>query len=102
MEVVIKKHEDETIIAIEGRLDTVSAMKFSSGFIEQIMEPSMKKLILDCEKLSFISSAGLRVFLVLSKVAKSKNVDMIIRKVDDTIKDIFDMTGFSDIFTLEK
>ncbi len=102
MKVDIKKHEDEVIIAIEGRFDTASAMQFESRFVDEIMEPSTKKLILDCEKLYFITSAGLRVFLVLSKVAKSRNVAMIIRKMDDTIKEIFDMTGFSNILNLEK
>jgi len=100
MKVNIEQQEHETLISIEGRLDTMHAAEFERA-ANQIKESSMEKVILDCTQLSYISSSGLRIFLSLQKAATTKKGLLIVRNMNDTIKEIFDMTGFTNLFIFE-
>ncbi len=94
-----KKIENgKAILMPEGRLDTTTASQMDSAVKEAL--PGITELILDLEKLEYISSAGLRVLL---SAQKSMNIQgkMIIRNVNETITEIFEVTGFSDILTIE-
>lgn len=89
---------DAAVFRLEGRLDTVTAPD-----LEQALQASLggiSELILDFEKLEYISSAGLRVLLSTQKTMMKKG-GMKIRHVNDVISEIFDVTGFSDILTIE-
>ncbi len=95
----IKKNIDGSVesIALEGRLDTVTAPLLESeiqGKLDGITE-----LQLDFAKLAYISSAGLRVLLSAQKIM-NKQGKMVIKNVCAEIKEIFEMTGFSDILTV--
>ena len=97
----IKKtvEEAKAVFALEGRLDTVTAPDLEKdlmGIIEGIDE-----LVLDFGGLDYISSAGLRVLLSTQKMMNKKEGAMKIINVKDVIMDIFDMTGFLDILTVE-
>lgn len=89
--------DDELVIALEGRLDTNTASDLESEVQNLTM---VKNLIFDFEKLDYISSAGLRILLSCQKKMDLQG-KMIIKNVNDSIKDIFDMTGFSDLLTIE-
>ena len=96
---ISKKIENEnTIIALEGRLDTVTAPELEKE-LKDILEGS-KSLTFDFAKLEYISSAGLRVILAAQKVM-SKQGEMKVCNVNETIMEIFEVTGFSDILTIE-
>ncbi|MBQ1311198.1 MAG: STAS domain-containing protein [Blautia sp.] len=85
-------------LALEGRLDTTTAPSLEGelkGFIDGITE-----LVFDMEKLEYISSAGLRVLLSAQKIMK-KQGDMKLIHVSDEVNEIFEVTGFSDILTIE-
>ena len=82
----------------EGRIDTVTAPEFEQA-IKDVL-PGIKTLRLDFGKLDYISSAGLRVILFAQKAMNSQG-DMVICNAKDEIKEIFDITGFSDILTIE-
>ena len=86
------------IVTLEGRLDTASA----SGLEKQIMEnlDGMSKLVFDFKTVEHVSSAGLRVLSSTQKVMKNHG-EMVIRNVSDEVKDFFDVTGFSEILTIE-
>lgn len=58
-------------------------------------------MILDFDKLDFVSSAGLRVLLLIQKKSKALNGSLVIKNVKPEIQEVFDMTGFSDILTIE-
>ncbi len=95
----IKKNIEGSVesIALEGRLDTVTAPLLESeiqGKLDGITE-----LQLDFAKLAYISSAGLRVLLSAQKIM-NKQGKMVIKNVCAEIKEIFEMTGFSDILTV--
>ena len=83
---------------LEGRLDTVTAPELESELKASL--PDLTTLILDFDKLDYISSAGLRVLLSTQKVM-AKQGEMKITHVSETIMDIFDITGFVDILTIE-
>ena len=85
-------------IALEGRLDTVTAPE-----LEAELKDSTEKadaLVFDLTKLDYISSAGLRVLLSAHK-AMSKKGGMKVTHVNEIVQEVFDVTGFSDILTIE-
>ena len=84
--------------ALEGRLDTVTAPELEQALKESISDVS--ELTLDFEKLDYISSAGLRVLLSTQKIM-TKQGEMAVSNVNETILEIFDVTGFTDILTIK-
>ncbi len=96
---IIKNSEGKTLnIALEGRLDTTTAPKLEAEFKQSISDNT--ELNLDFAKLEYISSAGLRVLLAAQKVM-NKQGKMVIRNVNDVISEVFEVTGFVDILTIE-
>lgn len=85
-------------VALEGRLDTVTAPDLEKELKEILSD--LTELTLDFGKLDYISSAGLRVLLSAQKVM-TKQGEMKITSVNETIMEIFEVTGFSDILTIE-
>ena len=88
----------ELKIVLEGRLDTMSAPELE-GELKNSVE-GVTSLIFDIKDLQYISSAGLRVLLSAQKVM-NKQGSMVIRGANDDIMEIFEVTGFSDILTIE-
>ena len=88
----------KTCFVLEGRLDTTTAPEFEEELKADL--PETKELTLDFEKLEYISSAGLRVLLSAQK-AIAKHGEMKVIHVNDAIMEIFEITGFSDILTIE-
>jgi anti-anti-sigma factor len=66
-----------------------------------VQEDASGTIILDCEELTYISSSGLRVFLTLRKAAAMKGGKVIIRNINDNIRNVFMMTGFLNLFDIE-
>lgn len=88
----------ETILAIEGRLDTNTA-----GELEQAVKAAFDgctSLVFDLKELAYVSSAGLRVLLLAQKTM-NKQGNMTIRNVTENVMEIFDVTGFVDFLTIE-
>lgn len=83
-------------IALEGRLDTTTAPEFES-FIGKNYDGN-GAIVIDCEKLTYISSAGLRVLLSAQKKTKGS---MKLIKVCELVMEVFEMTGFADILVIE-
>ena len=88
----------ELTVTITGRLDTTTAPQLEAEFKQNI--GGVEKLILDFSALEYLSSAGLRVLLAAQKVM-NKQGEMIIKNVNETINEIFEVTGFIDILTIE-
>lgn len=89
---------NELTIALTEKLDTTSAPELEEELGKSL--EGVTKLIFDFAELSYLSSAGLRVLLNTQKLM-SKKGEMIIRHCNDVVMDIFDMTGFSTILTIE-
>lgn len=96
---IIKNSDGKTLnIALEGRLDTTTAPQLEAELKQSVADNT--ELGLDFAKLEYISSAGLRVLLAAQKVM-NKQGKMIIRNVNDVIAEVFEVTGFADILTIE-
>ena len=93
-----KQNDKEMTLILLGRLDTTTAPKLEAELKESL--PGVEKLVLDFEKLDYLSSAGLRVLLATQKTM-NKQGKMVVRHVNDTIAEIFEVTGFCDILTIE-
>lgn len=85
-------------VVLEGRLDTTTAPSLESE-LKSCLD-NVTNLVFDMKDLQYISSAGLRVLLSAQKVM-NKQGTMIVRNASDDVKEIFDVTGFSDILTIE-
>lgn len=98
MEINLTKSENAMNIALEGRLDTTTAPQLETKISAEIAD--VKELVLDFAKLDYISSAGLRVVLAAQKIM-NKQGSMVLRNVNPDIMEVFNITGFSDILTIE-
>lgn len=88
----------ELVIALTGRLDTTTAPELDAEIKQSIA--GIDKLVLDFTALEYLSSAGLRVLLSAQKTM-NKQGEMIIKNVNETIYEIFEVTGFIDVLTIE-
>lgn len=96
---VTKTEEGKNLtIALEGRLDTSTAPQLEQAISESIK--GKENLVLDFAEIAYISSAGLRVLLSAQKIM-NKQGKMVIRNVCDVVKEVFEVTGFNDILTIE-
>ena len=93
------QEKGKLILAIEGRLDTTTAPRLQDVLIPAFDEA--KQIELDFTQLSYVSSAGLRTLLIGQKTARSKEASMTLRGVSEEIRQIFEMTGFDDMLTIE-
>lgn len=100
MEVKIELIENQTIIKIIGRVDTATSSEFEKS-IAPVLESDMKNIVLDCKDFEYISSTGLRLFLILQKTAQAKMGSLVIKNMNDDIKSVFNMTGFTALFKFE-
>ena len=87
----------KAILALKGKLDTTTAPELDKTINEIISD--IKELVLDFADLKYISSAGLRVLLSAQKIMNSKG-EMKVCNVCETVMEIFEVTGFSDILTI--
>ena len=100
MNVTYRVDKDILYIAIEGRIDASNAAEAEEKIFSIKNDNLGKHTVVDADKLEYISSAGLRVILQAQKTM-NKQGEMIIKNVNETINEIFEVTGFIDILTIE-
>ena len=98
MEIIKKLEGKQLIIALVGELNTTTAPEFDKVIRNDLK--GISSLILDFGKLEYLSSAGLRVLLLAQKTMNQQG-NMVVRNVNSQILDIFEMTGFTSILTIE-
>ena len=89
---------EELTVALEGRLDTITAPELDEVIKTELS--GIKRLLFDFSKLEYISSAGLRVLLTAQKTM-SKQGSMVVKNVSEEVLEILEVTGFSNILTVE-
>jgi anti-sigma B factor antagonist len=99
MEINVTSGRAERVIAIKGRLDTLTAPELQSPLLEAIETEG--RTVLDFTELEYVSSAGLRVLLLAEKSSKTAGSEFVIRNVSSDVMEVFEMTGFADILTIE-
>lgn len=98
MHIIKNKEGDKLTFVIEGHIDTVTAPEFDAEVKKEL--PGVTHFVLDLAAVDYISSAGLRVILAASKVM-AKQGSMNIVNTPKNIKELFDLTGFSEVLNIE-
>ena len=101
MEIKVTEKDNQTIIALNGMLDSSSAADFQNVANQQLEKENMN-LVLDLEKLEYTSSQGIRTFLTLMKMAVSKQGKLVFRHIQPAVKEVFDISGLTDAMTIEE
>lgn len=99
MDITKKYNEKELTLFVKGRIDTITSKDLEKEINDEM--GNFESLILDFTDLEFISSAGLRVLIATQKKLKPENIPFVIKNVDDSIKEIFRMSGFDKILKIE-
>lgn len=99
MQITESKFEDNIQLAVEGRVDVTNAPALQTAVLTAFQKTS--KLIIDLSKTEYVSSAGLRAFLIGHKTAMSKGGSMKLINVSDAVKNVMEMSGLATIFTIE-
>ena len=99
MEVIINNQEGKTLVELKGRIDTTNADQFQLD-INPLMEGEHPDIDIDCSEMTYTSSQGLRIFLLLQKSVNARGGKMVLRNMTPQVKEVFDITGFSNIITI--
>lgn len=99
MDITINKLEQKTYVVLDGRVDSTNADQFQKD-VAPLMEGENLDIDIDCTNMTYTSSQGLRVFLLLQKSLMSRNGKMVLRNMTPRVKEVFDITGFSNIITI--
>ena len=98
MEITKTRNGNDLTVSVAGRLDTVTSPELEAALANEF--DGTNELILDFEKLDYISSAGLRVLLTAHK-RMSRSGRLVIKNINETVGDVLEVTGFSDILNVE-
>ena len=99
MDITIIKQEEKTFVTLEGRIDSTNAEQFQQD-ISPLMEGNNPDIDIDCTGMSYTSSQGLRIFLMLQKSVIARRGKMVMRNMNPMVKEVFDITGFTNIITI--
>ena len=97
MEVTIQEQDGKVVAILAGRLNTASASQTEKA-LSPLYDVEGKDIIIDCTALEYISSAGLRIFLSILKNAEPKGSHVYIKGMNDEVRNVFNITGFSNLF----
>ena len=97
MNTTFQVENKDYVMYFEGRLDTAAAPQVEKD-VAPLNDCSGHDIILDCSKLEYISSSGLRIFLAILKNAKPQGSHVFIRGLNDDLRQVFAMTGFTNLF----
>lgn len=100
MKIDVKKEDGKRWFALDGRLDTTAAPQLSSVLEEELKE-DVKEVVIDMEQCGYVASSGLRVILQAQKSMNRVGGSMVVKNVNETVMEVFEMTGFSSILTIE-
>jgi anti-anti-sigma factor len=99
MEITERRTAEIVTLSPSGKLDTTTAKTFEEKILAQI-ESGDRRFVIDLAQLDYISSAGLRVFVLAAKRLNSANGKMVLCALKDPVKEVFDIAGFSRIFSI--
>lgn len=99
MVATIQEFDNQYVATLKGELDTATAVE-----AEQVLKPLYKSdgrdIVIDCTDLEYIASSGLRILISILKGAKANGSKVIIRNMNDDIKNVFRLTGFINLFEI--
>ena len=99
MEVALRKEKNVVIVSVKGRMDAVCTMDFEKALEDQLALGETR-FILDFSGLEYISSAGLQCILTTAKQLETGQGEMVLSALRGTVREVFEISGFSSIFTI--
>ena len=99
MQIAVKTANEVKVLAFEGSLDTQTSPEAQTQ-LNQLIDGGDKKILVNFEKLHYISSAGLRILLAAAKQLKTADGELRICDLNEVVKEVFDISGFSTIFKI--
>ena len=99
MEIKQELNKDELVVTLKGEINSSTAPELEEALKNSL--ENIKRLVFDFTELSYISSAGLRVLLVAKKTIDKNDGQMVVRNPNDSIMDVFEITGFKNILDFE-
>ena len=99
MDVTTERHEDVLSAGVAGRIDGSNVVQFEET-IRTAIEESDRAVIMDFEKLIYISSAGLRAVLLTAKALQNRNAKLVLCSLSDSIREVFEISGFDKILPI--
>lgn len=93
MEITASQKENVLLVVVEGRIDSVTSARLEAWIAANITPPK-SDVLLDCSSLDYISSAGLRVMLNLSKLLSRASLQFSMCSVQDHVREVFEISGF--------
>jgi len=99
MEITERRSAEIVTLSLSGRLDATTAKAFEKKILAQI-ESGDRRFVIDLAQLDYISSAGLRVFILAAKRLNSANGKMVLCALKDPVKEMFDLAGFLAVFSI--
>lgn len=100
MRTTIEEKDDIILATLDGEMDTAAAME-AENVLSPLYKSNGKDVVIECEKLEYIASSGLRILLSILKGAKLSGSRVVLRHVNEDIKNVFSLTGFISIFDFE-
>ena len=100
MKTTINEQDDRIIVVFEGELDTAAAQE-TEQTLQPLMENNGRDILFDCAQLDYIASSGLRILISILKSARAQGRKVIMKDVNDDIKNVFKLTGFINLFEFE-
>ena len=100
MKTSIKEENNKIVAVLEGELDTTAALEVEET-LKPLFDSDGRDIVIDCTELEYIASSGLRILLSILKQAKAHGSHVVLRNVNDDIREVFQMTGFISIFDFE-
>ncbi|MBO6033360.1 MAG: STAS domain-containing protein [Prevotella sp.] len=100
MNAKIEEIDGKYVATLDGEMDTAAALE-AEEVLKPIYNSNGKDVIIDCTNLEYIASSGLRILLSILKGAKASGSKVVMRGVNDDIKNVFKLTGFISIFEFE-
>ena len=97
MKTTFEEKDGKDVMHFEGRLDTAASVQTEQE-MKVLHNCEGHDIILDCAQLDYISSSGLRLFLALLKIAKAKGSKVCVAGMNDNLRQVFAMTGFTHLF----
>ena len=93
----IEENDGIMTIHLEGRMDTSAANKMEAE-IQTVYDSECKEIVIECDKLEYIASSGLRLFLNIVIDSQPKGKHLSVKGMSQQLRDVFEMTGFSNLF----
>ena len=100
MKTTIQESEKQLVAVLEGELDTAAAPEFEAA-MQPLFDSRGREIIIDCTGLEYIASSGLRILLNILKKARATGSRVVLRGVNEIIRDVFELTGFINLFEFE-